>query len=424
MTPTTSSPLKRFLNTPYLAVALCVYACFFINGAGIIAIAQNMNYLMDRWGVTESEITWVISGNVVGRLLSYYVAGYLSDKLGRKLMLQAGIFFYVVFFVGILLSPNPEIAFVFSVICGFANASLDTSIYPLQMEIFTKSSATAMIFCKAALSLGQLCFPYLVAFLLMEEMWMGYSFVVPAILFVLIGFILLIQKFPPHEQIMAAQNDAKNTPIHLSFKSQPTLRLDALLLVLYGCFTWATFYVFVVWISKYAANFAEMTPVAAQKTVSYYAFGSLVCIAISAYLFNRLIRPVFLMSVFPCIASITALTIYLHPTPAVCNVGAFFIGFTAAGGLLQLGLTVLLEFFPKSKARMLSIYLILSSLSGYGAVYISGKISTLSIQYNMLFDATLAGSTTILGILIFIRYYKIFSVDDQHLRFGERYIAK
>ncbi|EPU7140285.1 MFS transporter, partial [Shigella dysenteriae] len=127
----------------------------------------------------------------------------------------------------------------------------------------------------------------------------------------------------------------------------------------------STFYVIVVWMPKYAMAFAGMSEAEALKTISYYSMGSLVCVFIFAALLKKMVRPIWANVFNSALATITAAIIYLYPSPLVCNAGAFIIGFSAAGGILQLGVSVMSEFFPKSKAKVTSIYMMMGGLANF-----------------------------------------------------------
>ena len=414
--------IQQFFGNPFIPFALCLYACFLINGAGSIAIAQNMNFLMEQWHTDESVIAWVISGNAIGRLLSYYVAGYLSDKFGRKNLLWAAIVFYSVFFIGILLSPSANIAFVFAVIGGFGNACFDTSVYPSLKEMFPISSDSAVVFCKAAVSLGQMGYSLFMAFLIAGNFWFGYAFTIPVLLLVFFGVVAFLMKLPPlpHVDQGGEGCDEGDSFVQMTFKRLPKVSVEGVLVVLFGCGSFSSFYSFVVWISKYSQNVALMTADAAQRTVTYYGLGSLICIMISAYLLNRFVRSVFIMVVFPVIAAISALMLYLYPVGWVCNVVAFVIGFTASGGLLQLGISVLMQFFPKGKAKTVSVYMIMSSLASSGVIYLLGKVALIGLSYIMLCNAGISLLTAVFGVIIFVRFYRIFTINASDFRWGER----
>ncbi len=92
-----------------------------------------------------------------------------------------------------------------------------------------------------------------------------------------------------------------------------------------------------------------------------------------------MVRPIWANVFSSALATITAAIIYLYPSPLVCNAGAFVIGFSAAGGILQLGVSVMSEFFPKSKAKVTSIYMMMGGLANFVIPLITGYLSNIGL---------------------------------------------
>lgn len=103
-----------------------------------------------------------------------------------------------------------------------------------------------------------------------------------------------------------------------------------------------------------------------------------------------MVRPIWANVFSSALATITAAIIYLYPSPLVCNTGAFVIGFSAAGGILQPGISVMSEFFPKSKAKVTSIYMMMGGLANFVIPLITGYLSNIGLQYIIVLDFTFA----------------------------------
>ncbi|MCP6083039.1 MFS transporter, partial [Klebsiella pneumoniae] len=74
--------------------------------------------------------------------------------------------------------------------------------------------------------------------------------------------------------------------------------------------------------------------------------GSLLCVFITAPLIRNTVRPTTLLMLYTFISFIALFTVCLHPTFYVVIIFAFVIGFTSAGGVVQIGLTLMAERFP------------------------------------------------------------------------------
>ncbi|UTD19176.1 MFS transporter [Citrobacter sp. SX206] len=406
---------KKTFNTPFLLAITCIYLSYFLHGISVITLAQNMTSLAEKFSTDNAGIAYLISGIGLGRLVSILFFGVLSDKFGRRAIILLGVILYMLFFFGIPASPNLMIAFILAVCVGVANSALDTGGYPALMECFPKSSGSAVILVKAMVSFGQMIYPIVVSTMLLNHVWYGYAVIIPGVLFVVITLMLLKSRFPSQ---MVDAGLAKDLP---QMNSKPLVWLEGVASVLFGVAAFSTFYVIVVWMPKYAMAFAGMAETDALKTISYYSMGSLVCVFIFAALLKKMVRPIWANVFNAGLASITAAVIYLYPSPLVCNAGSFLIGFSAAGGILQLGVSVMSEFFPKSKAKVTSVYMMMGGVANFIIPLITGYLSNIGLQYIILLDLAFALLAFITAIIVFIRYYRVFDIPKNDVRLGERY---
>ena len=77
-------------------------------------------------------------------------------------------------------------------------------------------------------------------------------------------------------------------------------------------------------------------------------------------------------------------------------------------------------FFPKSKAKVTSIYMMMGGLANFVIPLITGYLSNIGLQYIIVLDFTFALLALITAIIVFIRYYRVFIIPENDVRFGER----
>ena len=368
---------NKAFSTPFILAVLCIYFSYFLHGISVITLAQNMSSLAEKFSTDNAGIAYLISGIGLGRLISILFFGVISDKFGRRAVILMAVIMYLLFFFGIPACPNLTLAYCLAVCVGIANSALDTGGYPALMECFPKASGSAVILVKAMVSFGQIFYPMLVSYMLLNNIWYGYGLIIPGILFVLITLMLLKSKFPSQLVDASVANELPQ------MNSKPLVWLEGVSSVLFGVAAFSTFYVIVVWMPKYAMAFAGMSEAEALKTISYYSMGSLVCVFIFAALLKKMVRPIW------------------------ANV---FNSALAAGGILQLGVSVMSEFFPKSKAKVTSIYMMMGGLANFVIPLITGYLSNIGLQYIIVLDFTFALLALITAIIVFIRYYRVFII--------------
>ena len=187
---------NKAFSTPFILAVLCIYFSYFLHGISVITLAQNMSSLAEKFSTDNAGIAYLISGIGLGRLISILFFGVISDKFGRRAVILMAVIMYLLFFFGIPACPNLTLAYGLAVCVGIANSALDTGGYPALMECFPKASGSAVILVKAMVSFGQMFYPMLVSYMLLNNIWYGYGLIIPGILFVLITLMLLKSKFP------------------------------------------------------------------------------------------------------------------------------------------------------------------------------------------------------------------------------------
>ena len=387
------------MKNKYLPTAIGLYINYIIHGMGVIIISQNQKALMGQWDTDLMGVAKVISMLGIGRLIAILISGRLSDKFGRKPFIYLGIVTYSLYFFGILYSQSVSTAMIFAVIGGVSNSFLDSGTYPALMESFPKKAGTANVLIKAFVQIGQFTLPIMLKIINTNQLWYGWSFIIPVIVFVLNGLFLLKRPFPDQD---AKENDQTEIQA-VTFKSQPKIAIEGVCFIIYGFISQATFYLISQFIGIYGEEVARMTTDNANLLISYYSTGSLVCVAVTAVLATK-VRPVYLVVLYTLVSFVTILVMWLFPTPTVMMIGAAFVGFFAAGGVMQLGLTVMGEMFPAGKGTITGVFYTFGSIASFLIPIIAAAIAKTNVRGIMLFDTIIAGIGFLLAVIIFIRY--------------------
>ncbi|GEP22413.1 MFS transporter [Lentilactobacillus diolivorans] len=387
----------------------CLYFNYLIHGMAIVILAQNMAVLGRQWHVGDAGVSMVISSLGIGRLLVLYVSGTLSDRLGRKLFIRIGIATYAVFFVGIILSESMMAAYFFGILAGMANSFLDSGTYPALMELYPRSQASANIMIKAFASVGELILPIFVAVLEHFNIWYGWTFVFCAAALA-INFLAMRSRVFPKLSGNPRPRKEKITPsTQASSKTKLTSRqlLLGVILTIFGYVSMSTFYLVSQWLTKYGSIVGHLNMVNARLLVSVYSVGSIIGVITTAILVNRFIKPIWFMIFDTVLSFIALLLITLFPTEIVMLIASFVIGCTAAGGVMQIGLTIMGDLFPSAKGRITGIYYTASGLASFTIPVFTAIISKTSIHNIMWFDVGIAA----IGILCSISVLLIERTD-------------
>ena len=388
----------------YRPLCLSLYLNYFVHGIGVLILAQNMDSLAARWG-SLADVMSVIGMLGIGRLIVLFVSGKLSDKYGRKPFVLLGMITYIAFFLGILVSPTTAVACVFGILAGIANSFLDAGTYPALIESYPESASTVTVLLKAFISAGQFLLPLFIGVLVMMNAWYGWSFIVAAVILALNFVIMLKMGFPAMNRVgNSDKNDASEAPVEAP-KSK--WYLEGICFVLYGYISQATFYLISQWLTKYGVAVAQMPDLAARSLMSYYSIGSLACVFFTAFITKKGVRPITLLVVYTLISTLAIGGLYYYPSASLAPILSAVVGFSAAGGVMQLGLVMMTEMFPKGKGTMTGIFYTTGSIASFTIPVVTGYMADSSINSIMGLDAAIALAGFIVACIIYVRYNSV-----------------
>lgn len=388
----------------YRPLCLSLYLNYFVHGIGVLILAQNMDSLAARWG-SLADVMSVIGMLGIGRLIVLFVSGKLSDKYGRKPFVLLGMITYIAFFLGILVSPTTAVACVFGILAGIANSFLDAGTYPALIESYPESASTVTVLLKAFISAGQFLLPLFIGVLVMMNAWYGWSFIVAAVILALNFVIMLKMGFPAMNRVgNSDKNDASEAPVEAP-KSK--WYLEGICFVLYGYISQATFYLISQWLTKYGVAVAQMPDLAARSLMSYYSIGSLACVFFTAFITKKGVRPITLLVVYTLISTLAIGGLYYYPSASLAPILSAVVGFSAAGGVMQLGLVMMTEMFPKGKGTMTGVFYTTGSIASFTIPVVTGYMADSGINSIMGLDAAIALAGFIVACIIYVRYNSV-----------------
>lgn len=389
---------KRFYPT-----AIALYFTYFIHGIGVSILGQYKQDFAGVWGADKlsdgtfdvSMVIAVIAALGLGRLLTLPISGPFSDKFGRKPSALIGVGLYAVYFIGLAFAPNMYIAYAFAFVGGAKNSFLDTAVTPSVLEIFTKNGAIANMFTKFSISIGQFVLPFAIGMVAAANMSFRTLFVITMALIVIDGLIIAFMPFPPMNNNVGGE---KAKPEKMKFNATSW----AIIGIGFTCTS--TFQLWLNCNQELGKLYGMADP---SKIQSFYSLGTMCAILITAVLVKKFILPVRILILYPAIATLMLLIIYIVQTPTICLIGGFVIGY-AAGGVLQLAVSTANEFFPTNKGKITSIVMISSSLANYIVLNVASYITKAGgiegPKYVLLFNVAITVIGILLAIFVNMRY--------------------
>ncbi len=384
------------MNKKYLPSALILYLNYFIHGIGCSILSQQVvkEQLIEQWGLNDVMIITSIAAALgLGRLISLPFAGPLSDKLGRRISVLIGVASYIIFFVGIAFSPNMQIAYVSAVLGGIANSFLDTATYPAVTEIIHKYTGIATMGIKFFISIAQLLMPFFLGLAAGTSMSYLMLPLVSGIAIAVLGVLAVFAPFPSESESGKKESFIQNL-------KNAHFTVESVALILIGFTSTATFQLWLNCAQTFGKEIAGIPSESVSMMQTYYSAGTMAALVITSLLITRFKQVRFLV-IYPAISVVMLVLVYIFKTPVICYTGAFVIGYSAAGGVLQMATATVNDLFPKIKGTITSLVMIASSLCNYTILSAAAKMTSTAV---ILMNIGITAVGVLLAVFVNVRY--------------------
>ena len=384
------------MNKKYLPSALILYLNYFIHGIGCSILSQQVvkEQLIEQWGLNDVMIITSIAAALgLGRLISLPFAGPLSDKLGRRISVLIGVASYIIFFVGIAFSPNMQIAYVSAVLGGIANSFLDTATYPAVTEIIYKYTGIATMGIKFFISIAQLLMPFFLGLAAGTSMSYLMLPLVSGIAIAVLGVLAIFAPFPSESESGKKESFIQNL-------KNAHFTVESVALILIGFTSTATFQLWLNCAQTFGKEIAGIPSESVSMMQTYYSAGTMAALVITSLLITRFKQVRFLV-IYPAISVVMLVFVYIFKTPVICYTGAFVIGYSAAGGVLQMATATVNDLFPKIKGTITSLVMIASSLCNYTILSAAAKMTSTAV---ILMNIGITAVGVLLAVFVNVRY--------------------
>lgn len=375
----------------YLLTLAVVYLAYMTHGIQAIVISQNLDNLALQWGTDAAGVYAAISATGLAKFLTVWICGELSDKIGRRPMAVAGAVMYAIFFTGCLTTTNYSVAYILAFLAGAATSFFDGCLYAAAQESWVKAQGAATILIKGFISISGLFYPMLVVSLRAAggSAWKS-GLVLPIVMSVILLVISVMAPYSYDEEMKekkAAGKAVAEKKTGLDQDAQiaqarfkvPAPKWLVVPLAIMGFVNMAAMYSAQQLLNRYGLNYVGMSDSISAGLTSLYTGGSLAAVLLWAFAMAKLRwRTLKVLIIDLCGTVCCYALVVFTKSEAVIQFAAFAIGFFAAGGALQCGVTLIQEFHPGPKGRNLGIYYTFMGLASYVMPVITGKLTASS----------------------------------------------
>lgn len=373
-----------------------------------IIFTLNMDSLTEKFNTNAGGISLLLSGFGIGKLLTYALNGYLSDRFGRKFVVTIGSILMAIFLFAFPFAPNYQFGFVLAILMGVGNSALDSGTYPALTEAHPEAASLANVTAKMFNSVGAMLLPILVTFLLTNQLGYELSFFIPGIGVIFALILVVTSRFPNHQ---VDETDEEDVEVESVFNSHPKFWLEGIALVVIGFTSLALIMVAPVWLPTLAQSVVNMSSTQAVTMLTSYNAGAFVSILLLMVVLKK-ISSLNILIIYPILTIAGYLVLLTTQSTVVAFIGAFLVGLSISG-VLQLAITAITQFFPENKGTMTGIISTSGSIAAITMPALSGYLfESISIQSVIWLQIILAAIGIIAAVIVNYRYNALVREDQ------------
>ena len=185
---------------------------------------------------------------------------------------------------------------------------------------------------------------------------------------------------------------------------------EGVALMIFSFVSVSLFNIFILWIPTYSETILKISKENSPLFVSVYSIGSFISVFLTSYLVREKWDIPNLMLVCLLLTAASMLYMVVYPSMLSVIIASIGVGCFSAGGIWQLGLALLLEFYPHHKGIVTSFYSLTTSISVMVTPYLTGLMVEKSVVYVFIYNILLA-LLGFLAIAVVQRRYRVLKLE-------------
>ena len=246
---------------------------------------------------------------------------------------------------------------------------------------------------KFFISVAQLLMPFFLGIVAGTSMSYLMLPVIAGVCIGIMGILAICAPFP-------ATSEAGKSESFISNLKNAHFSIESIALILIGFTSTATFQLWLNCAQTFGTEIAKIPSQNVSVMQTYYSAGTMVALFVTSVLITKFKQVRFIV-IYPAISLVMLALVYIIKTPMICYVGAFVIGYAAAGGVLQMATAVVNDLFPKIKGTITSLVMIASSLCNYTILTAAAKMTSTSV---IMMNIVITAIGILLALFVNVRY--------------------
>jgi MFS family permease len=347
------------------------FALYVLTGSACLVIGATLQQLIGHFQAGLAAVAALGSTFAIGRVCTVFFVGRLTERLGPKLIIGAGLILLFCFYSGIALARTIPAAMISAALGGIGMGTQDTAGPVLFLRVFPRHYPSAMSAGQAFFGVGCFLPSLIMGFLLSRELSFVYTY------YIFAGFCVLMLLILP---LMQGGKEEHSGLVH-NEKTKPAGRKQekaALRWFLFACI--CVFYCFATnTINLYTPSYAVSLGLSGERGVNLLSLYSAGCMlgALGFSLVLRRVRPITLLctNLVEALACMVLLFVFKSFIPMGI---LFFCTGLGLGVLFSLVVVIAVELNPSKAGRAGAVVAILCGGADIAAPLVTGAVITVT----------------------------------------------
>ena len=390
----------KFMKQENKAIAFFeVFSFYLITGAACLVLGVSLTSLMDHYEVTVQKVAALSAAFAAGRFAAVFLFGYLTDRIGPRIVYFIGVVLELCYFFMIPLLPYYTVGLIAAFLGGAGMSAQDTTNPLILSAFFPDKYPSMMSIGQAFFGAGCLLPSVIRSVFLPLGISFRWIFYVFGLLAVLMVILYPFFRFPDLSSAKLAEEGG-----HARTGAYLTAFIPGMIAIVLSC---AAYCATTNTIGLYTSAFAETLPISASlgaNLITLYNIGGMAGSLINAALLRK-IRPVQVL----CMTSFIALgmlgIMMAVKEPAVYFAGRLVMGL-CLGALYSVFVVLATGIFPTHAGLAAAGVAVTSAVADAAAPLITGKlVQDLGINASFYAEAVLL-ILTVGGAVVFALLYR------------------
>lgn len=357
----------------YISTAIAVYVSFLLCGIDMSITAQYKTQLAQAWGQggNIAAVLTVNSAVGIGGIVASFFTGIISDHFGRKSSAIISSLLWAAFAFGMLYAPNAGVAYIAGIAGGVANSFTNAAWTPAMMDAYPEKRSMVTLLTKFFVSLGQFILPFIIVALAASHIPFSFAFNFLGVFYVVIAIISIFLPFPA---VGGSKKEKAADKKGEAVKGKGKIKItgETVALALMGFSSTAVFMIWTQTNQELGKLYGLSNPALLQ---SVYAVTSLISVLVTSWMVNKGLRESTVLILYPAVSAVALLLAYFVHNGTLLYLVAALMGWFAAGGLMQLAVSLLSGLYPLHKATATSAIGLANGISNWGVIQIAAVIT-------------------------------------------------